>query len=142
MTTATDEEKPQVTIPQNSLFGFLPVKGIFKKIHINATLLWDVYHCEATCMLGSVRSFVLGTDLRDLKTLPPPPADPTPLYCLGLTAFPWLLQYFTGIRAGPSGSVSHSPWCQLSKPQSGGSLTWGGEGLNRANPGYSLQFCL
>lgn len=106
VTTARDEEKLQVTVPQNSPFGFLPVKGIFEEFHINVSSGWHVYHCKAIYMFRGTKSLALGTDLRDLNSLPPPPTDPIPLYCLGLTAFPWLLQYFTGIRGGPPGSVT------------------------------------
>lgn len=59
-------------MPQNSLFGFLPDKGIFEKFQINVTSGWHVCHCKATCMVRGKRSFALGRNLMDLKTLPPP----------------------------------------------------------------------
>lgn len=139
MTTAKDEEKLQITKPENSFFGFLTVEGIFKKFHINVTSGW---HCKATCVFRGLKSFALATDPKDLKTLPAPPANSIPLCCPCLTAFPWLLQYFSGIRAGPSGSVSDSSLCQLEQTTVGWESEWGGESLDRAKPGYSLQFYL
>lgn len=85
-------------------------------------------------------SFILGTGLRDMKTWPPSIGSyPTLLHLHGCYYISW------GWGQGQSHwahSVSPALGPSWSKSQQGESLLWGGESLDRARPGFSLQSCL